>query len=222
MNRKITIIAAVSSIFIGFNASLITYNSIDSEVSPVWLAVFMGIAAGLGSMMIELVVPQALIYIWEKVNWFYRVVAVIATAAVPTLFIYALPSDDLAKLSKVYITGALVAYMMYYSYDKITTQVQEDSSAAEDEKQYQRKKEMMELEHKLQLENDLALQREENKKAVKLAKIGNAQTGGDASPESIYKYWQDNPGISNNQLGFAFGIDPKTAKRRLEIAKNGK
>lgn len=218
MNRyKITVIAAVSSLFIGFNVGLLVKNS---QLSGFYI--LMGIAAGVGSMMIELTVPESLIAIWSKANGFYKLLAVAATVTTPILLIAALPSDNIAKFSVAFIAAALISYVMFYSNEFSKAQTREDSAAAQDEKEYQRKKELMELEHKLKLENNLALQREENKKAVKLAKIGNAKTGGDASPESIHKYWKDNPGISNNQLGFAFGIDPKTAKRRLEIAQNGK
>lgn len=217
MNRyKITVIAAVSSLFIGFNVGWLVYQE-----SPLLLAAIMGIAAGVGSMMIELTVPESLITIWGKAGGFYKILAVCATLTTPLLLIAALPSHHIARFSVAFIAAALISYVMFYSNEFSKAQTRQEIATAEDEKQWQRQKEMLELEHRLQLDNDLAIKKEDNKKEVKLAKIGTTQSG-DASPESIQKFWQDNPGISYNQLGFQFGIDPKTAKRRLEIAQNGK
>jgi hypothetical protein len=119
MNKiKIYIIASVSSLFIGVSVGLMVS---ESSVISKW-AIVMGIGAALGGMMIELTVPETLITVWRRSNIVYKILAIMATIASPSLLIWALPAQGIARFSTAFIVAALITYISFYAMERINAE----------------------------------------------------------------------------------------------------
>ena len=221
MNKyRIYIIASVSSLFIGVSVGMM----VSTIVTISFWAVPMGIAAGIGGMMIELTVPETLIATWKRANNWYRFVAVVATITSPALLIAALPYEGISRFSVAFIVAALITYIAFYAMEKMKSdEVVEKLETGQQVEFYQQEK-MTRLRAELDLkkQSDLAILEterlarlekiraiEERKTQKALAKIGNRDTL-PLTREAIIELIQNEGGLSKRELGRRFNKSPQT------------
>lgn len=219
MNKsKIYIIAFVSSVFVG-----VSVGAMVAETSKnVLLGIIMGFFGGLGSMMIELTVPETLIATWQRANWWYRILAAIATIISPTLLIAALPYEGISRWSVAFIVAALITYIAFYAKEKMGAEEaiakretnqqieyyqQEKITRLQAELDLQKQKQLAEIETERQ-ERLAKLQAAEDRKTQKaLAKLANRERL-TLSREAVIEIIR-NEQTSWRELGRRFGVSPQ-------------
>lgn len=227
MNKyRIYIIASVSSLFIGVSVGLMV--SASTTISA-W-AIPMGIAAGLGGMMIELTVPETLIATWKRANNWYRFVAVIATVTSPALLIAALPYEGISRFSVAFIVAALITYIAFYAMEKMKADEVVEKVETEQQVEFYQQEKMTRLQAELDLQKQTELARleterlarlekvraiEDRKTKKALAKIENRETL-PVTREAIIKLIQKEGGISKRELGRRFGRSPQTVMNYVD------
>lgn len=207
---KIYIIASVSAMFVGFNVYLLLA---DMESA---LAIPMGISAGLGSMMIELVIPESLVSTWKSAPMIYKILAVGATLITPLLLIAALPDSPVGRFAVAFIAAALIGYVMFFVNEHNKTELAKQDKTAAESKAFDREMERLTKQNQLDMAAEKLRLQEDRRTKKALAQVAGTGSGGpDSSRESILAYIEQNPGQSWRGLGLAFGIDPKTVKARV-------
>lgn len=241
MNKwKIYIIASVSSLFIGVSVGTLVMNS----KIPDW-AVFLGIAATAGGMMIEITVPEMLIAVWSRASKPYRIVAIIATVATPALLIFALSDiGGIAQFSIAFIVASLVAYLSFYAAERMKkteldeqklTTIKDASRVAIEERERLAKFEF-EIEIKrqqeltrIEVEKQTVLASIETERLAKLEKVKaieerktrkalakmQAQDILPLTRDAVIDIVRSESGISQRELGRRFGNAPKTVLSRV-------
>jgi len=236
MNKwKIYIIASVSSLFIGVSVGTLVMNS----NIPNW-AVWLGIAAAAGGMMIEITVPEMLITVWNRSGKLYRIVAITATAATPALLIFALADiGGIAQFSIAFIVASLVAYLSFYAAERMkrTEAVEQkittikDASQIATEEQERRARFEIEMEVRRQqeltridIEKQTALAGIETERQAKLEKVKAIEErktrkalakmqARDVLPltrDAVLEIIRAESGISQRELGRRFDSAPQT------------
>lgn len=233
---KIYIIAFVSSIFVG-----VSVGAMVSEKSNVYMGIVMGMAGGLGSMMIELTVPETLISTWQRANWWYRGLAALATITSPALLIAALPYEGISRWSVAFIVAALITYIAFYAKEKMNADETKEKKETDQQIEFYQQEKMARLQAELELKKQkewaqieterlATLEKikatEERKTKKALAKLSNRQQS-PLSRENVLDIIR-NEETSWRELGRRFGVSPQTVMNTVEdliqsgvIASNG-
>jgi len=221
MNKyRIYVIASVSSLFIGVSVGLMV-SGIE-EISG-W-AFPMGLAAGLGGMMIELTVPEALVTVWQKSSYIYKAAMVAATIASPILLIWALPGYGIARFSVAFIVASLITYLAFYATQRIKANEIKAEAEQEQMNEFAHRQELERLRSELATQKDVAIanaetdrQRilaiEERKTKKALARLSQEKL--DLSRGTIVGVIKAEPGISQRELGRRFGVSPQTVMHQI-------
>lgn len=216
MNKiKIYIIASVSSLFIGVSVGMM----VSEQESIAGWAILMGLFAAAGGMAIELTVPETLITVWDRSGVVYKTLAVIATVASPALLIWALPAHGIARFSIAFIVASLITYISFYAMERIKADTTAEQKANERqaalELQAKLDADKLRLKAELELEAEQMRLREERRTAKALAKIQQKETLPDTR-ENVINVIEQQPGISQRELGRIFDRAPQTVLSRVD------